>query len=859
MTLNVKRFTVNTAIAKQRKLTDILYQKLFAAYRGFHTYRTDGKIQLRVERPTKSSPMVSAIASGATSLTTNLPYFAVGDSILLSPFTAQAEVRKVLTASAGTITFAAATYAHAAGAAVYQIAMAFDDANMIGTAAYPLQDRQGSVNRVVVKYTNPAAAFAEQVVHVNDYEHQAQIHRVNSVEVDGSAIDSFFQAYRIGQFQMRKFRELAKFVELRGNITASLLEIGDVIAVSAVECGLQCVPFRVIEVGFEENDEVAIVGQLYDVAAYDDTAPQTTVTVPAIFGTAVVGGGPGVAVPGDVTNLAGSWALGPEAADGGRLAVLTVTYDAPIPIDEFTGVRATYQVFNGPVIPAGLYEYPGPVTIEIPAPNPRKPVKVTLASRTAQYEKVTDGTTPSVTIYDVGGSLAAQNVASVTAVPIEDGPNWGISGVVTFGALRETIRYGELVIVGPYAIDGSVIPGITIERPWTTFIPPVSGTYSYSVEPSWLRGTANTKFKVVCNVYNFANILTAAPTESAQFTVTAVNQTTQATSVAAAVEPYPDHNGIWFWYPSLAWTNANDPDFYNTRIYLEELETVGFTYLPRKLYTETGPNGVGGGAAQVGPRQMVDAVMPASRNFRITFVTVNTGGDERPGAPTAFINVVSQAGVLNLARALSSSVGTALTVSSGSLRVANAGIDNNLMAAAAIYDANVAVGALLNGTKLADGTVASAKILSLVASKIAAGTVTASVLFTAPALIITSGSVTVNIDGSNRVLVADTAFTTNSQMTGSAIRLGSTTDGFRYVQLVRDAVQLQGSGGFNSSQLGLTSLSFNGNQVLAARGAAVANPTGGMIVDVECRATVSELLSRLRSTTGHGLISGSSL
>ena len=180
VTLNVKRFTCNTAIAKQSKLTDVLYKKLFAAYRGFHTYSKDGKIQLRVERPTKSSPMVSAIAAGATSLTTNLPYFAVGDSILLSPFTAQAEFRQVVTATAGTITFAAATYAHAAGAAVYQIAMAFDDANMIGTAAYPLQDRQGSVNRVVVKHTNPAAAFPSRSFHVNDYEHQAQIHRANS-------------------------------------------------------------------------------------------------------------------------------------------------------------------------------------------------------------------------------------------------------------------------------------------------------------------------------------------------------------------------------------------------------------------------------------------------------------------------------------------------------------------------------------------------------------------------------------------------------------------------------------------------------------------------------------------------------
>jgi hypothetical protein len=47
------------------------------------------------------------------------------------------------------------------------------------------------------------------------------------------------------------------------------------------------------------------------------------------------------------------------------------------------------------------------------------------------------------------------------------------------------------------------------------------------------------------------------------------------------------------------------------------------------------------------------------------------------------------------------------------------------------------------------------------------------------------------------------------------------------------------------------SLSVSGVQVVGARLAAVSNPTGGSVIDVEARATLSLILSRLRD---HGLI-----
>lgn len=68
-----------------------------------------------------------------------------------------------------------------------------------------------------------------------------------------------------------------------------------------------------------------------------------------------------------------------------------------------------------------------------------------------------------------------------------------------------------------------------------------------------------------------------------------------------------------------------------------------------------------------------------------------------------------------------------------------------------------------------------------------------------------------------------------------------------------DVAALSGAG--LDLQTGKT-LSVAGQQVIGARGAAVADPTGGSVVDAECRAQLSALLAELRASTGHGLIAG---
>lgn len=48
----------------------------------------------------------------------------------------------------------------------------------------------------------------------------------------------------------------------------------------------------------------------------------------------------------------------------------------------------------------------------------------------------------------------------------------------------------------------------------------------------------------------------------------------------------------------------------------------------------------------------------------------------------------------------------------------------------------------------------------------------------------------------------------------------------------------------------------SGQKVVSSRGGIIADPAGGATIDVESRAAISSILSRLRASTGHGLIGG---
>lgn len=308
--VNVRRFTVNCAIAEQASATDILYQKLLPAFRGYLKVNKQGKIQICSERANPHAAVTAGSAPGATQILCSAPtQFSAGDLVIASTFTTNAEVLKVdHTLSDRIVLVSAATKNHAIGNELLKVSMHFNDSNIVGATPvqYPLSDRQSSINRVTVKYPDSPAGFEPRQLFINDFTNQGKVRKVNNQDLDGSAIDSYFQAWRIGQWQLAMLRGQGIFVSLRADISASALEIADVIAVDAAEHGLQAVPFRVIELGFTADDEVDLVGQLYNTGVYDDVAPQVTVTVPAVF----AGGGavPGVTPPTPVCGIASAGA-----------------------------------------------------------------------------------------------------------------------------------------------------------------------------------------------------------------------------------------------------------------------------------------------------------------------------------------------------------------------------------------------------------------------------------------------------------------------------------------------------------------------------------------------------------------------
>jgi phage-related protein len=283
--VSVKRFTLNVAIARSERAIDVLYKKLLPAFRGYITFSKEGKIQIRVERPATHTLATEQAEVGGWQIACAAPTkFEAGDAVIASPLTDDAELLTVYEVLEDRLTFTTQlTHPHPVGSELLKVAMVFDDSNIVGNLEYPLSDRQPSTNRVTIKYVDAPAGFEARELRINDYEHQAKVHRVNNEDVDGSGIDSYFQAWRIGQFRRSKLRDLGKFISLTADIKASVLEIGDIVAVNATEVGLYAVPFRMIELAFEPNDEVTIVGQVYSTGIYSDTAPQTTVSVPAVF------------------------------------------------------------------------------------------------------------------------------------------------------------------------------------------------------------------------------------------------------------------------------------------------------------------------------------------------------------------------------------------------------------------------------------------------------------------------------------------------------------------------------------------------------------------------------------------------
>jgi hypothetical protein len=90
-----------------------------------------------------------------------------------------------------------------------------------------------------------------------------------------------------------------------------------------------------------------------------------------------------------------------------------------------------------------------------------------------------------------------------------------------------------------------------------------------------------------------------------------------------------------------------------------------------------------------------------------------------------------------------------------------------------------------------------------------------------------------------------------AQWTQGGWRFIQSFDGFHVWQRTT-GLALRHNGGNWSANVSATSLRIGGQQVVGPQSASISAPSGGTVVDAECRARLTELITALQ---GHGLIS----
>src|SRR5262245_4587093 len=148
------------------------------------------------------------------------------------------------------------------------------------TFKWPLGGRQTSLNQFVLIYTDAPQDFQETEVRENDYPHQAQINKVNKLDIDGACIDNYHQADRILQGARYKYREGDYFNSWASAGQSLLLEEGDVVCANHdSQPNTRNLVVRLEEVKVSPDWRVSMVGRKYTALQFPETATPRTISL----------------------------------------------------------------------------------------------------------------------------------------------------------------------------------------------------------------------------------------------------------------------------------------------------------------------------------------------------------------------------------------------------------------------------------------------------------------------------------------------------------------------------------------------------------------------------------------------------
>ena len=179
------------------------------------------------------------------------------------------------------------------GTEVLRVAAVFSDrglmrANLTGAnvlkASYEwiLGNREKAINRIDLKYRDSTQDWRLLELRLRDDAHIAKTKKVSNLEINGQAIDSYNQAYRITSGLLAELRDADFFERWSATRKALLLEEGDVVACTDAGAGFINLPVRIEEITVDADrslPKVAFTARKYSTTLYDDSVVERQIPV----------------------------------------------------------------------------------------------------------------------------------------------------------------------------------------------------------------------------------------------------------------------------------------------------------------------------------------------------------------------------------------------------------------------------------------------------------------------------------------------------------------------------------------------------------------------------------------------------
>lgn len=152
-----------------------------------------------------------------------------------------------------------------------------------GSFEWSLTDQKKRYNRVDLPYRESSQDWRRVELRFHDKDHQSKIKKEESKEYNGNAIDTYFQAYRIGAGLLAELRDSFFRYKFSATREALLLEEGDVVAITDDGSGLYNLPVMIEKIECSLNKaglpKATFTATLFANTLYDDSVVERTIPV----------------------------------------------------------------------------------------------------------------------------------------------------------------------------------------------------------------------------------------------------------------------------------------------------------------------------------------------------------------------------------------------------------------------------------------------------------------------------------------------------------------------------------------------------------------------------------------------------